>query len=109
MRPANVRERPTRASLAHGCGSDTRPAPAEFYLHAASNLGSVAQWARAGARQAADPGIDTAFVEAIFVPRDENCFVLYRAARVTAAGSLAWPVLRPDHQRDSHLRPRPMI
>jgi hypothetical protein len=65
---------------------------AEFYLPAAGALGSVAQRARASAEQAAGTGIDIAFVAAIFLPGDEICFVLYRAARaadVTAAGSLA--------------------
>lgn len=65
---------------------------AEFYLPARGTLASVAQRARTGAEQAARTGIDIAFVEAIFLPHDENCFVLYRApcaADVTAAGSLA--------------------
>jgi hypothetical protein len=65
---------------------------AEFYLPAGRALASVAQRACAGAEQAADTGIDIAFVEAIFLPRDEECFILYRALRtadVTAAGSLA--------------------
>jgi hypothetical protein len=65
---------------------------AEFYLPAGSALGSVAQRARAAAEQAASTGIDIAFVAAIFLSRDEICFVLYRAARagdVTTAGSLA--------------------
>jgi hypothetical protein len=65
---------------------------AEFYLPAGSALSSVAQRAHAGAEQVAGTGIDIAFVEAIFLPHDESCFVLYRAVRaadVTAAGSLA--------------------
>jgi hypothetical protein len=65
---------------------------AEFYLPAGSTLADVVRQARAGAEQAAGTGIDIAFVQAIFLPRDENCFVLYRALRaadVTAAGSLA--------------------
>ena len=64
---------------------------AEFYLPAGTPLASVAQRARSGAEQAVRTGVDIAFVEAIFLPRDENCFVLYRAASaadVTAAGSL---------------------
>ena len=65
---------------------------AEFYLPAGSTLASVAQRARAGAERAAGTGTDVIFVEAIFLPRDESCFVLYRARRaadVTAAGALA--------------------
>ena len=65
---------------------------AEFYLPAGSTLADVVQRVRAGAEEAAGAGIDIAFVEAIFLPRDENCFVLYRALRetdVAAAGSLA--------------------
>jgi len=65
---------------------------AEFYLPAGTTLASVAQRARDGAEQAAGSGADIIFVEAIFLPQDESCFVLYRAHRaadVTAAGSLA--------------------
>ncbi|HTS96395.1 MAG TPA: hypothetical protein VMI33_07215 [Streptosporangiaceae bacterium] len=65
---------------------------AEFYLPAGTTLASVAQRARAGAERAAGSGADISFVEAIFLPQDESCFVLYqahRAADVTAAGSLA--------------------
>lgn len=42
--------------------------------------------------QAARAGADVAFVQAIFLPHDENCFALYQARStfdVTAAGSLA--------------------
>jgi hypothetical protein len=65
---------------------------AEFYLPAGSTLAGVAERARAGAEQAVGTGTDVIFVEAIFLPRDESCFVLYRARRaadVTAAGALA--------------------
>lgn len=63
---------------------------AEFYLPAGSTLASVASRARAGAEQATGTGADIIFVEAIFLPQDESCFVLYQArcaADVTAAGS----------------------
>lgn len=65
---------------------------AEFYLPAGSSLASVAERARAGAVQAASAGTDIAFVEAIFLPQDESCFMLYQAccaADIAAAGSLA--------------------
>jgi hypothetical protein len=65
---------------------------AEFYMPAESTLSSVAERARAGAEQTAGAGGDVIFVEAIFLPQDESCFVLYqanRAADVIAAGSLA--------------------
>ncbi|HEV3295892.1 MAG TPA: hypothetical protein VG123_43510 [Streptosporangiaceae bacterium] len=63
---------------------------AEFYLPAASTLASVASQVRACAEQATRTGADIRFVEAIFLPQDESCFVLYQArcaADVTAAGS----------------------
>ena len=65
---------------------------AELYLPAASSLARVTRRARAGAAQAAGAGADIGFVEAIFLPRDESCFLLYQAgcaADVTAAGVLA--------------------
>ena len=65
---------------------------AEFYLPAGSTLASVAHRARAGAERVAGAGADVSFVEAIFLPQDESCFMLYRAHRatdVTAAGSAA--------------------
>ena len=65
---------------------------AELYLPAASSLASVTCRARAGAAHAAGAGADIGFMEAIFLPRDESCFLLYRAgsaADVTAAGALA--------------------
>jgi hypothetical protein len=65
---------------------------AEFYMPAGTTLASVAQRARAGAQQAAGTGARIIFVEAIFLPQDESCFMLYqahRAADVTTAGALA--------------------
>ena len=65
---------------------------AESYLAAVSTLASIVERARAGAEQAAGTGADIIFVEAIFLPRDESCFVLYRARRaadVAVAGALA--------------------
>lgn len=65
---------------------------AEIYLPAGSTLASVAHRARAGAEHAAGTGAGINFVEAIFLPQDESCFLLYqahRAADVTAAGSAA--------------------
>ena len=66
---------------------------AEFYLPAGSSLASVAQRARSAVVQATASGAEIVFVEAIFLPQDESCFMLYRAcdaADVTAAGSLAF-------------------
>jgi hypothetical protein len=65
---------------------------AEFYLPGGTPLDSVAARARAGAERAASDGAQVSFVTAIFVPQDESCYALYRAAaaaEVTAAGSLA--------------------
>lgn len=65
---------------------------AECYLPVGSTLASVASRARAGAKQATGPGADIVFVEAILLPEDESCFLLYQAHRtadVTAAGSAA--------------------
>ncbi len=65
---------------------------AECYLPADSTLASVASRARAGAEQAATSRAGVSFVEAIFLPEDESCFLLYqahRAADVTAAGAAA--------------------
>ena len=65
---------------------------AEFYLPAGTTLARVAQQARAGAQQAAGTGAGINFVEAIHLPQDESCFVLYRAhcaADVITAGALA--------------------
>jgi hypothetical protein len=65
---------------------------AECYLPAETAVAGVAEQAQAGAERAAKEGADVAFVEAIFVPQDESCFLVYRAccaADVTMAGSLA--------------------
>lgn len=65
---------------------------AEFYLPAGSTLADVVQRVRSGVAAAAAAGIDVAFVEAVHLPDDESCFVLYRAANpadVAAAGSFA--------------------
>lgn len=65
---------------------------AEFYLPAGSTLASIADRARAGAKQATGTEAGVTFVEAIFLPDDESCFVLYHArhaADVAAAGSAA--------------------
>jgi hypothetical protein len=65
---------------------------AECYLPTGSTLAIVAGRARAAAEQAASSGAGVSFVEAIFLPADESCFLLYRAHRaadVTAAGSAA--------------------
>jgi hypothetical protein len=65
---------------------------AKFYLPGDAALGGVAVQARAGAQEAARAGADVRFVRAIFVPRDESCFALYRAGSVqavTMAGAMA--------------------
>jgi len=65
---------------------------AEFYLPGGASLAAVVRRARAGAAEAARAGAKACFVRAIFVPRDESCFVLYLAGsaeEVTAAGVLA--------------------
>lgn len=65
---------------------------AECYLPVGSTLASVASRARTGAEQAATRQGGISFVEAIFLPGDESCFLLYqahRAADVTAAGAAA--------------------
>ena len=65
---------------------------AEFYLPGDASLADMVVRARAGAREAARAGADVRFVRAIFVPRDENCFALYRAGSrqaVTMAGTMA--------------------
>jgi hypothetical protein len=64
---------------------------AELYLPTTRSLASVTYRARVGAAQAAGAGTDIGFVEAIFLPRDESCFLLYRAgcaADVSVAGLL---------------------
>src|ERR1700680_4543655 len=65
---------------------------AELYLPRGGSLADVARLARAGAAAAAGAGPEVRFVQAIFVPLDESCFVLYHAesaADVTAAGTRA--------------------
>lgn len=65
---------------------------AEFYLPAGASVAGLAARARAGAQEAARTGRDVRFIQAIFVPRDENCFALYQAnsaQAVTTAGALA--------------------
>jgi hypothetical protein len=65
---------------------------AEFYLPGGTTLARLVQRARAGAERTTRGGAEVAFVEAIFLPRDESCFALYRArsaSDVIAAGSLA--------------------
>ncbi|MGI9007649.1 MAG: hypothetical protein ACR2FU_15870 [Streptosporangiaceae bacterium] len=65
---------------------------AELYLPASTALAEVAGQARAGAEAAARTGARIRFLQAIFVPQDESCFVVYLAsspAEVSTAGSLA--------------------
>ena len=59
---------------------------------AAVILADVMARARTGAEQAARAGADVRFMQAIFVPQDENCFAIYHAGSardVTAAGRQA--------------------
>lgn len=63
---------------------------AELYLPRGASLADLARLARAGADAAADTGPEVRFIQAIFVPQDESCFVLFQAesaADVTAAGT----------------------
>jgi hypothetical protein len=65
---------------------------AELYLPRGVPLADVARRARAGADRATEGGPLVRFVQAVFVPADESCFVLYQAdsaADVTAAGTRA--------------------
>lgn len=65
---------------------------AELYIPASTAFAEVAGKARAGAGQAAGAGARVRFLQAIFVPQDESCFVLYQADTtddVTTAGTLA--------------------
>ena len=65
---------------------------AELYLPRGASLADVARQARAGVEGATGTGPPIRFVQAIFVPLDESCFVLYQAgsaADVTAAGTRA--------------------
>jgi hypothetical protein len=62
---------------------------AEFYLAADSSVAEVARRASAGAGQ--DPAA-VRFIQAVFVPSDECCFLLYAAdlaEDVITAGTLA--------------------
>lgn len=75
---------------------------AEFYLPAETTVATLALRAQAAAQHGAQAGAEVAFVEAIFLPRDESCFALYEArsaADVTTAGSLAG--LRFDRVTDA--------
>jgi hypothetical protein len=65
---------------------------AELYFPHGGRVDEVARRAREGAASAAGEGRSVSFVQAIFVPLDECCFVLYQsesAADVSAAGVLA--------------------
>jgi hypothetical protein len=65
---------------------------AELYLPRGAALAEVARLARAGADATPAAGPPIRFVQAIFVPVDESCFVLYQAesaADVIAAGKRA--------------------
>ena len=52
---------------------------AEFYLPRGASVDGVARRARAGAAEAAGRGYQIRFVQAIFVPPDEICLILYQA------------------------------
>lgn len=63
---------------------------AELYLPASASADQTAALARAGAARAASRGAVIRFVQAVFVPEDECCYVLYEAgsaADVATAGS----------------------
>jgi hypothetical protein len=65
---------------------------AEFYLPGEASLAELADRARAGAEQSTRDGCCVGFIQVIFVPQDENCFVVYCAgtsADVASAGGLA--------------------
>lgn len=65
---------------------------AELYLPAGSSLASITERARSGVAQAAAAGTRVLFLQAIHLPRDESCFILYQArdaSDVAAAGSFA--------------------
>ena len=65
---------------------------AELYLPRGASLADVARLARAGVDSASAVGPPIRFLQAIFVPADESCFMLYQAesaADVTAAGTRA--------------------
>lgn len=84
---------------------------AELYLPASTSLAEVAGQARAGAELSARAGARIQFLQAIFVPQDESCFVIYLASspgEVATAGALAGltfdrivpAVCEPGHTRD---------
>ncbi len=52
---------------------------AEFYLPRGASLDSVVRRAKAGAADAVSSGYQIRFVEAIFVPPDETCLIMYEA------------------------------
>ena len=65
---------------------------AELYIPASTALAEVAAKARTGAEHAAQTGASVRFLQAIFVPQDESCFVVYAARtaeEVSTAGALA--------------------
>ncbi len=65
---------------------------AECYLPRPALLDDVARLARDAAEDTARGGVRIRLIQAIFVPLDETCFVLYEAesaADVVAAGMLA--------------------
>jgi hypothetical protein len=65
---------------------------AELYLPRGSQSADLARLARAGAASATAGGLSIRFIEAICVPRDEYCFILYQsdsAGDVATAGALA--------------------
>jgi hypothetical protein len=56
---------------------------AELYLPRGEEIGEVARRAREGAASAAEAGRSVSFVQAVFVPHDECCFVLFRSESAT--------------------------
>jgi hypothetical protein len=65
---------------------------AELYLPHGGQIGDVARRAREGAANAALAGRSVGFVQAVFVPHDECCFVLFESestADVAEAGARA--------------------
>jgi hypothetical protein len=65
---------------------------AELYLPRGGLVADVARMAKVGAANATDAGLGIRFMQAVFVPLDECCFVLYQAVSasdVTTAGQMA--------------------
>jgi hypothetical protein len=65
---------------------------AELYLPSSASAAEMAALARTGAARAARSGAVVRFVQTVFVPEDECCYVLYEAgsaADVAAAASHA--------------------